>query len=63
MSDKMVEHSDGNRNYRGYEVSEFRSKFLERPSSDYDTLLGKVVNLTFDTVYGSKNPELVDISE
>lgn len=63
MSEMRVDHIEANREYHGFEISEFRGKFLGRPSSEYDALLGKVVNLTFDQVYGSKNPELVDISE
>lgn len=63
MSEKRVDHIDANREYHGYEISEFRAKFLGRPTHEYDSLLGKVVNLTFEQVYGSKNPELVDITE
>ena len=63
MSEMRVDHIESNREYHGYEISEYRAKFLGRPSSEYDALLGKVVNLTFDQVYGSRNPELVDIIE
>lgn len=63
MSEMRVDHIDAGREYHGFEISEFRAKFLGRPSSEYDALLGKLVNLTFDQVYGSKNPELVDITE
>lgn len=63
MSDDVVGILDENRKYYGYQISEFRSKYLERPSSEYDSLVGKSVNLIFDTVFGSKNPELVNITE
>ena len=34
---------------------------MERPSEEYDCLINQMVVLVFDQVFGSKNPELVDI--
>lgn len=62
MSQNIADHDSPLRHYRGYEINEYRAKYLCRPSAEYDDLIGKIVTLTFDQVYGSKNPELVDIT-
>lgn len=61
MGNKQISVDGKGSHYRGYDIKEYRAKYLERPSEEYDCLINQIVVLVFDQVFGSKNPELVDI--
>ena len=45
----------------GYIPATYKGKYLARSASDYECLIGTLVDLRFDLVPGFKEPVLVDI--
>ena len=62
VSTDIASYERNDTHYVGYQVIEIPSRDLHKPSTSYDDLIGKVVDLVYDQVLGRINPSLVDIN-